>query len=86
MREYRLFNGRPERQASRRQWVDELVPTPGNAFKHLEFDIKYMHIRGQRRNAMMLTVIDVWSGLMKMDTRFIQISDCECTHPQIDMG
>lgn len=61
MREYRLLNGRPERQASRRQWVDQLVPTPGNAFEHLEFDIKYMHIRGQRRNAMMLTVIDVKS-------------------------
>lgn len=61
MREHRLLNGRPERQASGRQWVGQLVPTPEHAFEYLEFDIKYMHIHGKRRNAMMLTVIDVKS-------------------------
>ena len=37
------------------------MPNPTTPLTHLEFDIKYMHIQGQRRNAMMLTVLDVKS-------------------------
>lgn len=61
MREHGLLNRRPVRSALRKQWIKELVPNPTTPLTHLEFDIKYMHIHGQRRNAMMLTVLDVKS-------------------------
>jgi transposase InsO family protein len=44
-------------------WVKDLVPQADTPFCHLEFDIKYIHIHGMRRNALLLTVIDVKSRL-----------------------
>lgn len=45
----------------KRQWVKDLVPQPDRDFSYLEFDIKYFYVQGARRNAMILTVIDVKS-------------------------
>lgn len=46
---------------SARNWVRDFVPNPELDFAHLEFDIKYFYVWGQKRNAMILTVIDVKS-------------------------
>lgn len=46
---------------SARNWVKDFVPNPALYFAHLEFDIKYFYVWGQKRNAMVLTVIDVKS-------------------------
>jgi putative transposase len=43
--------------------VKDLVPEPEETFHYLEFDIKYIYIHGLRKNAMLLTVIDVDSRL-----------------------
>lgn len=45
----------------RRNWVKDFVPNPLLDFAHLEFDIKYFYVWGQKRNAMILTVLDVKS-------------------------
>lgn len=45
----------------KREWVKELVPKPELDFSYLEFDIKYFYIHKKRRNALVLTVIDVKS-------------------------
>lgn len=64
---YRLMSGhgllhrKPARSTAAKQWITELVPNPEQPLTHLEFDIKYMHIHGHKRNAMMLTVLDVKS-------------------------
>lgn len=46
---------------TKRLWVSDLVPQPQSYFSYLEFDIKYIWIAGQRRNALVLSVIDVFS-------------------------
>ncbi len=61
MSKHGLLNSKPVRSTVRKQWIKELVPNPTQPLTHLEFDIKYMHIHGSRRNAMMLTVLDVKS-------------------------
>lgn len=45
----------------KRNWVSELVPRPQGYFSYLEFDIKYIWIAGQGRNALVISVIDVYS-------------------------
>lgn len=40
-------------------WVQNCVPVVEKPFSFWEFDIKYMYIAGEGRNALMLTVIDV---------------------------
>jgi transposase InsO family protein len=61
MSKHGLLNSRPVRSTISKQWIKELVPNPRLPLTHLEFDIKYMHIHGSRRNAMMLTVLNVKS-------------------------
>lgn len=59
MSKHRLLNRRPTLSSTRKQWIRELVPNLALPLTHLESDIKYMPIHGCRRNAMMLTVLDV---------------------------
>lgn len=59
MKENKLLYKPIGRNTSAKVWVKDLVPEPTVPFSFWEFDIKYMPIAGQRRNAMMLTVIDV---------------------------
>ena len=40
-------------------WVKQLVPVVDKPFSFWEFDIKYLYIAGENRNALLLTVIDV---------------------------
>lgn len=59
MKDHNLLYKPVGRNRSKRVWVRDLVPVATKAFEFWEFDIKYMYIAGQRRNALMLTVIDV---------------------------
>lgn len=61
MKDQGLLNKHKPQKRSARNWVKELVPTPDGVFKHLEIDIKYMYVSGKRKNALILTVIDVKS-------------------------
>ena len=61
MSKYGLLSSKPVLSLISKQWIKELVPNPTQPLTHLEFDIKYIHIHGSRRNAMMLTVLDVKS-------------------------
>ena len=63
MRENRLLSPKRNVYRGNRAWVKELVPKPEEPFECIEFDIKYVYIHGQRRNAMLLTAIDVYSRL-----------------------
>jgi putative transposase len=56
-----LCDNKGIREHSPRQWVKELVPNPIAAFTYFEFDIKYIYIQGKRKNAQVLTVLDVFS-------------------------
>lgn len=44
-----------------RNWVKELVPNVEKPFQFFEFDIKFVYVQGNRTNAMILTVLDVYS-------------------------
>lgn len=61
MKQTGLLYKRPYTPKSKRLWVNELVPQPQSYFSYLEFDIKYIWIAGDRRNALVLSVIDVFS-------------------------
>jgi putative transposase len=56
-----LYVSRSGTKCGKRQWVKQLVPDPETEFTYLEFDIKYIYIQGKRRNAQVLTVLDVFS-------------------------
>lgn len=61
MKQAGLLYRRPVGPKTRRLWVNELVPQPQGHFSYLEFDIKYIWIAGDRRNALVLSVIDMYS-------------------------
>jgi len=61
MRDHKLLNLPSKAKLTKRQWVTELVPKPTTHFSYLEFDIKYIYIKGKRKSALLLTVIDVYS-------------------------
>lgn len=57
-----LLNVQPVHSSKiKREWVKDLVPKPDLDFSYLEFDIKYFYVHKKRRNALVLTVIDVKS-------------------------
>lgn len=62
MRTNKLLNTPPVHSSKiRREWVKELVPKPELDFSYLEFDIKYFYVHKKKRNALVLTVLDVKS-------------------------
>jgi len=61
MAQNNLLNLPTKTKLSKREWVKELVPKPVTHFSYLEFDIKYIYIKGKRRSALLITVIDVYS-------------------------
>ena len=61
MSESGLLNRIKPKKKGKRTWVKELLPPAEEPFDYLEFDIKYIYIAGERRNALLLTVIDVTS-------------------------
>lgn len=60
MKQHHLLLARPGRRPDR-QWVQQKVPAPGQAFEVIETDIKYIYIHGSRRMAYLLTAIDIYS-------------------------
>lgn len=62
MRQAKLIQKKVYRKANdSRNWVKSLIPQTYNFFDFLEFDIKYIWVSGSKRNALVLTVIDVYS-------------------------
>lgn len=61
MKESELLNKKVKHNRSPRLWVSKLVPEPSQSLEYFEFDIKYIYIAGEQRNALVLTVIDVES-------------------------
>jgi putative transposase len=61
MKEHGLLRNRhlPSSKKGRKNWVKDLLPKTSGPFSYFEFDIKYMWVAGKRRNAQMLSVIDV---------------------------
>lgn len=59
MKSEHLLNPKKRPKASNRRWIKDWVPQPDQPFSHLEFDIKYVYIHRQRRNALLISVIDV---------------------------
>ncbi len=53
----------PRRQKGKREFVRFSQPLPFEPFEKLEMDIKYIHIRGARRNALLLTVLDTFTRI-----------------------
>lgn len=63
MREHKLLNQPVKRDKTGKKWVKYTVPTPEMPFNAWELDIKYIFIHGEKRNALLLTVIDVMTRL-----------------------
>jgi len=62
MKEQRLLCGRVIRaKGDRRQFVQWRVQQAERPMEQLCMDIKYVHVQGQKRNALLLTVLDVYS-------------------------
>lgn len=61
MKENNLLLKPIARNKANKKWITDIVPQPKKSFEHLEFDIKYIYIHGARRNALLLSIIDVKS-------------------------
>lgn len=61
MLENQLLGKRKKKARNSRRWVTDLVPQPQCNLSYFEIDIKYIYIQGCRRNAMLLSIIDVKS-------------------------
>lgn len=56
-----LLNPKKRPKAANRRWIKDWVPQPDQPFSYLEFDIKYIYIHQQRRNALLISILDVES-------------------------
>lgn len=61
MRENRLLL--PKRKKAKRSFVKFTQPLPFEPFEKLEMDIKFIYIRGERKNALLLTIIDTFTRI-----------------------
>jgi putative transposase len=77
MRENGLLNKKEAPKRGSRNWVKELLPPAQKPYDYLEFDIKYMYISGQRRNTLLLTIIDVESRLVLSQYMSWKISELQ---------
>lgn len=61
MKENNLLRNRHQisSKKTRRNVVVNLIPQTTGPFSYFEFDIKYMWVTGKKRNAQMLTIIDI---------------------------
>jgi putative transposase len=65
MKEARLLSNRIRRDKRGKRIAQDLLPNPTVPFECLQTDIKYIYIHGQHRNALLITVLDVFSrGLL----------------------
>jgi putative transposase len=61
MRENKLLL--PKRKKAKRAFVKFTQPLPFEPFEKLEMDIKFIYIRGERKNALLLTIIDTFTRI-----------------------
>jgi transposase InsO family protein len=61
MKENRLLLARKKKGA--REYVRFTQPLPFEPFEKLEMDIKFIYIRGERRNALLLTILDTFTRI-----------------------
>lgn len=61
MREARLLNNRIRRNRRGKRIAKDLLPNPALPFECMQTDIKYIYIHGEHRNALLITVLDVFS-------------------------
>ncbi|MFA0963673.1 IS3 family transposase [Roseivirga sp. BDSF3-8] len=61
MKQARLLSQRIRRNKRGKRIAQDLLPSPEAAFQCLQTDIKYIYIHGQHRNALLITVLDVYS-------------------------
>jgi putative transposase len=61
MKEARLLSNRIRRDKRGKRIAQDLLPNPAVPFECLQTDIKYIYIHGQHRNALLITVLDVFS-------------------------
>jgi transposase InsO family protein len=61
MHENHLLNHRMKRNKQNKIIAKHLLPNTTAPFQHLQTDIKYIYIHGAYRNALLITVIDVFS-------------------------
>lgn len=61
MKEARLLNNRIKRNRRGKRIAKELLPNPSQPFECMQTDIKYIYVHGQHRNALLITVLDVFS-------------------------
>ena len=64
MKENGLLNKMKTSPRIKREWVKELLPQPSCSLEYLEIDIKYVYVHAMRKNALIVTVIDVDSRLV----------------------
>lgn len=71
MQQHGLLNPKRRPKLSRRRWVSDWLPQPDQPFACLECDIKYIYIHHLRRNALLLSILDVDSRwLLKWSLAF----------------
>jgi transposase InsO family protein len=61
MKQARLLSARIRRDRSGKCIARRRVPKPSRPFEHIQMDIKYIYVHGCRRNALLLTALDVFS-------------------------
>ena len=53
----------PSPQKAKQQYVQFTQPLPSEPFEKIKMDIKFIYIRGQRKNALLLTFLDTFTRL-----------------------
>lgn len=61
MKEHRLLNPKRKLKKEQKNYAQYFQPCPAQPFEVLEIDIKYIYIRGDRRNAFLITILDVFT-------------------------
>jgi putative transposase len=61
-----LFGGKITQKPFQRNFIQFRNPKPDRPLQNLAMDIKYVQIHGTGRNALLLTVIDIYSGKLLM--------------------
>ncbi|GAA4461676.1 IS3 family transposase [Nibrella saemangeumensis] len=61
MKQARFLSHRIRRNKTGKRIAQELLPQPVLPFECMQTDIKYIYIHGQHRNALLVTVLDVFS-------------------------
>ncbi len=61
MKEHQLLNPKGSLAQGLKNYVKYSQPYPAQPFEVLEIDIKYIFIRGDRRNAYLITILDVFT-------------------------